>query len=206
MDEFRYWLAVFILTVCPSSLLFWLIVHPFIHTWRRMGSTAAYLIAGGAVTVFSVAINLNRDIFLAVDWGYDPILAWAGVAVFVFCLFIAVPRFFQFPLRTLAGVPELSPSDPSSVLIRHGVYRLCRHPRYLEFCVGLTGMAMFANYPAVYACTVLCWALAWAVIVVEERELVDRLGDDYRVYQADTPRFMPKWSELKWENFRLSRR
>ena len=35
------------------------------------------------------------------------------------------------------------------------------------------------------------------MVVFEERELVGRFGEDYRTYQREVPRFIPRWRRLR---------
>lgn len=71
-----------------------------------------------------------------------------------------------------------------------GPYGWVRHPLYL-FTIML-----FWSYPAITADRLLLnvlWTL-WIVIgtVLEERELVEDFGDDYRDYQARVPMLLPR--------------
>jgi len=71
-----------------------------------------------------------------------------------------------------------------------GPYRWVRHPLYL-FTIML-----FWSYPVITADRLLLnvlWTL-WIVIgtVLEERELVEDFGDDYRDYQAKVPMLLPR--------------
>ena len=71
-----------------------------------------------------------------------------------------------------------------------GPYRWVRHPLYL-FTIML-----FWSYPVITADRLLLnvlWTL-WIVIgtALEERELVEDFGDDYRDYQAKVPMLLPR--------------
>jgi len=35
--------------------------------------------------------------------------------------------------------------------------------------------------------------LGYLMIVFEEQELIDRFGEEYRKYQQEVPRFIPRW-------------
>jgi protein-S-isoprenylcysteine O-methyltransferase Ste14 len=71
-----------------------------------------------------------------------------------------------------------------------GPYRWVRHPLYL-FTIML-----FWSYPVITADRLLLnvlWTL-WIIVgtVLEERELVEDFGDDYRDYQAKVPMLLPR--------------
>jgi len=65
--------------------------------------------------------------------------------------------------------------------------------RYVEFTVFVLAYVAFANY----AGTWILWALGWpaihAVVLLEERELHDRFGQEYVDYCRLVPRrYMPR--------------
>ena len=39
--------------------------------------------------------------------------------------------------------------------------------------------------------------LGYLVFVFEERELIDRFGEEYRKYQREVPPFIPRWRRRK---------
>lgn len=76
-------------------------------------------------------------------------------------------------------------------LIRHGLYRITRHPIYfgvLMACVGL------ATYPSSWIGLLIMSALIPVFlgrIKIEERLLITEFGDEYRTYQASTSKLVP---------------
>jgi protein-S-isoprenylcysteine O-methyltransferase Ste14 len=80
----------------------------------------------------------------------------------------------------------------NATLVTHGPYRWVRHPFYLAF-----GMAVMANtLVAANGFLALTGTGAFLAIVVrtsiEERQLIDRFGCDYRSYMQRTGRFLPR--------------
>jgi protein-S-isoprenylcysteine O-methyltransferase Ste14 len=101
-------------------------------------------------------------------------------------------------MATLVGLPELSPAaQRKDGLIQDGIYGVVRHPRYLSAGVAVTAHALFINYEGMYILIALLAPVGYAMIVIEERELVDRFGEEYRRYQRAVPRFVPRWRRLK---------
>jgi len=66
-----------------------------------------------------------------------------------------------------------------------------RHPRYVEIFVALLGCALIANYLAAYLLVLLVAAELFLVVLLEEKELRERFGDEYQTYARRVPRFLP---------------
>lgn len=102
---------------------------------------------------------------------------------------------------TLASLGNnISPSTSTragATLVRHGPYRLVRHPLYsggFMACLGL-GLAT-ESIPLLVAVVGLLW---WVPRRVrnEEANLVASYGDRYRDYQANTPPLVPRFKAAK---------
>jgi protein-S-isoprenylcysteine O-methyltransferase Ste14 len=49
----------------------------------------------------------------------------------------------------------------------------------------------------VYVLVFMLFPLGYPMLVFEERELLDRFGEEYRQYQREVPRIIPRWSREK---------
>jgi protein-S-isoprenylcysteine O-methyltransferase Ste14 len=75
-------------------------------------------------------------------------------------------------------------------LLRNGPYRLSRNPMYVGEAVVWLGWGIFYGSPAVWeGLAIVCAALA-KIVRWEERQLLERFGDDYRAYLAAVPRWV----------------
>ena len=77
-------------------------------------------------------------------------------------------------------------------LLTEGIYARVRNPRYLAVLLGMTGFALILNYPALYLTVAACVPAGWLLIVLEERELEERFGDEYLAYKKSVPRLIPR--------------
>ena len=66
------------------------------------------------------------------------------------------------------------------------------HPCYLSALIGITGLALVVNYLGIYLMTALLYPVIYAVVLLEEYELVTRFGEQYRKYQRRVPRMVPR--------------
>ncbi len=176
----------------PPAILYWYIIHPFIGFWRRMGLRVTYVF----LTVFylgsMVGLYLIRDTLLGRDLGSSRVLALAAVPLMVMAIVIGRKRRKYLTFRRLAGVPELAPEKHGIGLLREGIYSRIRHPRYVEFSLGLVAYALFANFERLYWMTAATLVLLYIIVLMEERELRQRFGQEYVDYAAQVPRFIPR--------------
>jgi protein-S-isoprenylcysteine O-methyltransferase Ste14 len=139
-------------------------------------SLGVAIAAGGVAN--AVAPSLRIPIWLQ-DVGV--IVMWIGLAARVWAVAALGGAF-----RTTVEV------DPDQRVVTTGPYRWIRHPSYAGLLLLVGGYGLVAgNWLSTAACLVLPLpALAWR-IHVEEAELINVLGDAYRVYQTRSSRLVP---------------
>ncbi len=192
MDDLRRILALILLVFTPPSILFWFFVHPLIRLWRRLGAGWSYAVVGALCVPIMLGIYAAAGRLLVVEYGTHYPLPALGL------LFIAVSawmrRMIQKRLtnRILMGVPELSPSREAVPLITEGPHGIIRHPRYVQFLLGLLGWSLVVNYLAVYLLFLLSIPALLLVVALEERELRERYGAVWDDYARRVPKFLPK--------------
>ena len=93
------------------------------------------------------------------------------------------------------GVPELTADPTASKLLSEGIYGRVRHPRYVSVFFGTLAVAFFSNYLATWVLQLLMIPGLYLLAILEERELLDRFGEEYRLYMERVPRFVPWNSE-----------
>jgi protein-S-isoprenylcysteine O-methyltransferase Ste14 len=88
--------------------------------------------------------------------------------------------------------PELAQKGMESKLLKEGIYGRVRHPRYVSTMVGMIGFALFTNYSGAYVVVALTLPGLYLITILEERELLVRFGEEYRHYQEEVPRLIPR--------------
>jgi protein-S-isoprenylcysteine O-methyltransferase Ste14 len=99
----------------------------------------------------------------------------------------------HFPTRTILGLPELSPEKYGTRLVTSGPFAVIRNPRYVQFYLGIQGLACIANYLASYLAVALWLPGIYVIVLLEEKELRQRFGQEYEEYCRRVPRFIPKF-------------
>jgi protein-S-isoprenylcysteine O-methyltransferase Ste14 len=191
MDSFRYYLALLLVVLAPPALLFWVLVHPLVGFWRRLGVVWTYVGVGGVLAGSILALFCLRGRLLVVEFGTQPLLMAAGCVSVGAAVLMLTRLKKQLTLRIQMGIPELTPQSGRQVLLTEGIYGRIRHPRYVELGLGLLGYALISNYLAVYVLFLASLPILYLVAVLEERELHERFGQSYADYCRRVPRFLP---------------
>ncbi len=106
---------------------------------------------------------------------------WGGIAL-RFWSFRTLGRYFTFIVQTSHDQP----------VITNGPYRFICHPSYAGFLLAVMGLGLFiGNWLSLIGLTI-AFACGFVFrIRVEERALLQALGDDYRDYAATHKRLVP---------------
>ena len=138
MNSIRYFLALLLVIGLPAMLLFWLLIHPFIHAWRRLGPGWTYSIVGTLLVLLTVGLFLLRTPLLAVDFGtrYPLLAVGIGCLAITAGLGRSLYNAHMTP-HVLVGLPELGPGALSS----RADHRSVRPAAASPLCPGSAGAA-----------------------------------------------------------------
>jgi len=190
MDTVRYVLAIVLLVGMPVSIGLWYAIHPMARFWRRIGPAWTYTVLAVPSGLIVWLLWRPRDVLLGADLGTQPALLAVAVPSILAGVAIQRLRRRQLPCRVLSGIPELSSSDAGR-LVTEGIYARIRNPRYVELLVFVLAYVAFANYAGIWVLYALCFPAIHAVVLLEERELAERFGGEYRDYCRRVPRYIP---------------
>ena len=135
---------------------------------------------------------------LILSWTADVRLWWGsafGVALVTIGIVLVV---WTIRLFSTVGDGTLAPWDPTSKLVVRGPYRHVRNPMISGVAFVLAGEAVLLGSPPL-----ALWFAAVVVVnivylpLVEEPGLRRRFGEDYDLYAANVPRWLPRrrpWS------------
>lgn len=190
MEHVRYFVGTAMIIVGPLGLLYWLIVHSWARWWRACGVIRTYLAILPGLGALGVLLFHYRQQLLGRDLGTNWSLIGVALVLCFPMIWLELQYWRQLSVSTLVGIPELS--QRKGTLRREGIYGVVRHPRYLSAGIGLLAEALIVNYSGFYVFLLLVAPPGCLMLVLEERELVDRFGDAYRKYQKDVPCIFPR--------------
>jgi protein-S-isoprenylcysteine O-methyltransferase Ste14 len=171
--------------------IFWLIVHPAIHFWRRFGNRSFWI----ALPVWSVCgtgLVLLRHWIFAERVSRNAVSAALGASFVTLGLWIGHHVYRQFGWRRLAGLPEMNPDRYARDLVQSGLYARVRHPRYLEYMLIFVGLSLLTGAAGIFLLAIVTILLYYIVAPLEERELRKQYGAVYEAYARAVPRFVPR--------------
>ncbi len=194
MDRIRYFLAVLNIVVLPCGLLYWFLIHPFARGWRKLGPARTFIIVLLVISALGVLIFRWRALLIGADLGTSWILVAIALVLFVPMFWLEHEYKKHLSIAILSGYQELSPeSAQTGRMLNQGIYSVVRHPRYLSAGIGVIAGALIANYVGLYILLLLLLPLGYAMVKLEEHELIERFGDEYRKYRQEVPAIIPRW-------------
>ncbi len=75
-------------------------------------------------------------------------------------------------------------------LVTTGPYRYSRNPQYVTYFFFLAGYAIMGRTLLAWVALVLYWIVTHLIVLIEEKHLERRFGDEYRAYKRQTPRYL----------------
>lgn len=192
MDTARYVMGVLLVIVLPPALAYWCVAHPLAAFWRRLGPrwTLTILLSGFSLGIWGMW--RIRDVLLGADLGTNYVLVGPAVLFYSISIYLELKIRKHLKFNTLVGIPEFSSGEDRGRVLSEGIYGRVRHPRYVAVIIGTLGWALFINYVGAYLMALAAVPGLYLVTVLEERELLDRFGEEYASYRERVPRFVPR--------------
>ncbi len=123
------------------------------------------------------------------NYSLPDVLGWLGAAIFVAALWLLWRAHKDLGLN---WSPTLQITQEHK-LITQGVYHFIRHPIYAAMWLwGLAQVLLLQNWIAGPATLLFYGIVYFRRTPREEQMMIDRFGDEYRVYMRQTGRVIPK--------------
>ncbi|GAB4538092.1 MAG: hypothetical protein Fur0020_06890 [Thermodesulfovibrionia bacterium] len=187
MDEL---LALMIIILWLLIPLFWIPVHLMTALFRRLG-ILTYLVVFTIWSPLAFLIYKNSFLFLGYVVTVPLIIRIGGWILFIGGLLIHLWTLKLLGLAALVGLPEISQGQKGR-FINTGAFSIVRHPTYLAHTMIFSGAFLVSGVIALGVLTIIDLLVVLLLIIpIEERELMNRFGDEYIEYKKRVPRFLP---------------
>jgi len=199
------WGVAVIMVVIASWILYRYLAPRSWREWAGAGLVQAFLIAlyaemyGFPLTVYLLArfFGLDRTDLSASLWstllGVGELGMLISMLVGYALLAVGLALFAQ-------GWRELYRAHREQRLATGGLYRLVRHPQYTGLFIGLFGEGI-VHWPTLFSVALFpVIVLAYVLLARrEERQMLERYGEEYLAYRRRVPMFLPRlgqWGRL----------
>lgn len=192
------WGMAAIVIVIVSWLMYRYLAPQSWKEWTRAGVLQAFIIAfyaemyGFPLTIYFLA----RFVGLDVEWVEGGNL-WAQIfgtqTAHLVAMILGYMIVFAGATLVADGWRRIHRARREEKLVTEGVYSHMRHPQYTGLFLILFGEGI-VHWPTIVS------VAAFPVIVLaytllarkEERQMVEKFGDEYREYQRHVPMFIPR--------------
>ena len=181
------WLVVIVYASIPS---FWLLIHPRVEYWRaRRRSPYQFLIPVWVTMWIALA-------FITAPWRrvslYETGWTWIPAAIlFLLGLWLYKSSGEHFSGAQLSGAAELLPAHAEQRLVVSGIRTRIRHPVYLGHFCEMLAWSIGTGLVVAYALTAFAVVTGVIMIRLEDKELEQRFGEEYRRYRRHVPALIP---------------
>ena len=164
-----------------------LIGHFFIHYFRKLGLVSLFLYLLFWIFCFFMVFSNSRLFLTGSVFIPNILLQIIGAIFFLLGLILQILTIKLMGLKTLLGIPEIVPAQYRAQLVVKGPFSLVRHPIYLGQLLCILGTFLFTSELSLAILFFIVSILFWPVAILEERELIERFGEEYLAYRKRVP-------------------
>jgi len=182
------WLMCVVYSTIPA---FWLIIHPYANYWRsRSRSPYRVLLPMWIAMWIAIAVITapwRHVVLYATPWTCIPAAVLLGAGIWIY-----TQAGQKFSARQLGGLPEVLPDHHEQRLVTTGIRARVRHPVYLAHLCEMLAWSFATGLAACYALTAFAIVTGAVMVRMEDAELEQRFGDEYRQYRRRVPGVLPR--------------
>jgi protein-S-isoprenylcysteine O-methyltransferase Ste14 len=187
-------LALMMLMMWPAIPMILIQLHIVPSFWRKLG-VWTYLVWLLEWLPIAYIIRSFQDVFLQSEINVNSAIIVIGVFFVVAGIALHAWTAKLLGIKSTIGYTELKPEDDTNngKLIMSGPFSVVRHPSYGAHSFILVGTFLITGIIAVGIMTLIDLLIAYFVTMeLEERELLERFGEQYEKYRMKVPKFFPK--------------
>jgi protein-S-isoprenylcysteine O-methyltransferase Ste14 len=131
-----------------------------------------------------ILVLLNYRVWFINPFSLLQVISW-------FLLFLSLYVVIAgYLLLKRKGKPSIN-FENTSLLVKSGIYGYIRHPLYLSILLLGTGIVLKDPGTVQLVLGVINLIAVWVTARIEEKEMIEKFGDQYLTYLKDTKMFVP---------------
>jgi protein-S-isoprenylcysteine O-methyltransferase Ste14 len=184
------WMVCVVYSTIPS---FWLLIHPRADYWRARKRSPFRVLLPVWIAMWAVVglftSRWRHAALYITPWTWIP-------AVFLFStgLWLYSKSGKHFSPAQLSGLPEVLPDHHEQRLVTSGIRSRVRHPVYLAHLCQLVAWSVGTGLMVCYGLTAFAMVTGAIMIRLEDAELRQRFGEEYKQYKTAVPSILPRLS------------
>lgn len=131
-----------------------------------------------------ILVLLNYKVWFVAPFSLQQIFSWV---LLILSAWIAIAGYLILKSK---GKPD-SNFENTSVLVKTGLYGYIRHPLYLSIFLLGTGIVIKQTGILQISFGIINLVAIYLTARIEEKEMIAKFGDEYRIYMQDTRMFIP---------------
>ncbi len=131
-----------------------------------------------------ILVLLNLKVWFKDPFSPFQLVSWL---LLILSVYVVIAGYLLLKRK---GKPD-SNFENTSLLVKSGIYGYIRHPLYLSIFLLGTGVMLKDPQPAQLVLGVINLFAVFITARIEEKEMIVKFGDDYRMYMNETKMFIP---------------
>ncbi|MFX1320410.1 MAG: methyltransferase family protein [Promethearchaeota archaeon] len=124
------------------------------------------------------------------------ILTYIGYIIWGFSLYFGLISFWTFKKR--GGVQKGKSYVHTTKVVEKGPYAIIRHPQYLGGILFSISITLWTQLWVSLILSIIILVLTYQWTYVEDKNLIDKFGEDYERYKDKVPRLNPILGIIKY--------
>jgi protein-S-isoprenylcysteine O-methyltransferase Ste14 len=131
-----------------------------------------------------ILVLLNIKVWFVNPFSILQLVSWI---LLLLSIYVVITGFL---LLKREGKPD-SNFENTSLLVKSGIYGYIRHPLYLSIFLLGTGIMLKDPAPLQLILAVINLCAVYFTARIEENEMIEKFGDQYKSYMEETKMFIP---------------
>lgn len=179
----------------PVIPMFLIQLHGAPGFWRKIG-VWTYTVVFLEWLPIAWGIMFFRDFLLQFEIPFPEAVFFFGVLFVVGGVLLHSWTAKLLGIKATLGFTEIKPnSQVTCKIVVSGPFSVTRHPSYWAHTFILLGTFLISGIISVGVIVIIDLLIAYFITIeLEEKELVQRFGDDYKEYKKQVPKFFPRFT------------